>query len=182
MIDKYAHHLKSMGMHGIMLHGMTGEGMTLTMDERKKLTEKWLEVTRKYELKMVVNIGGIDLPEIYELAEHAEKLKVDAVMLMPDLFYRPRTEEDLVLFLKDIMIHMPTRPVLYYHIPMMTEVYCKFNSKPNYYILINATLFVQYKTLHSIKFSFIYFYYSEHVPLLDVGRKGIANVCRSLLG
>lgn len=154
VIDKYAHHLKSMGMHGIMLHGMTGEGMTLTMDERKKLTEKWLEVTRKYELKMVVNIGGIDLPEIYELAEHAEKLKVDAVMLMPDLFYRPRTEEDLVLFLKDIMIHMPTRPVLYYHIPMMTEVYCKFNSKPNYYILINATLFVQYKnsTQHKIFF------------------------------
>lgn len=131
VIDKYAHHLKSMGMHGIMVNGMTGEGMTLTMDERKKLTEKWLEVARKYELKMVVNIGGIDLPEIYELAEHAEKLKVDAVMLMPDLFYRPRVEEDLVMYLKDIMLHMPTRPVLYYHIPMMTEVYCTFKIQIN---------------------------------------------------
>lgn len=107
VIDKYAHHLKNMGMHGIMVNGMTGEGMTLTMDERKKLAEKWLEVARKYELKMVLNIGGIDLPEIYELAEHAEKLKIDAVMLMPDLFYRPRVEEDLVMYLKDIMLHMP---------------------------------------------------------------------------
>lgn len=122
-----------MGMHGIMVNGMTGEGMTLTMDERKKLTEKWLEVARKYELKMVINIGGIDLPEIYELAEHAEKLKVDAVMLLPDLFYRPRVEEDLVMYLKDIMLHMPTRPVLYYHIPMMTEVYCKFQTQ-NYFL------------------------------------------------
>lgn len=128
VIDKYAHHLKTMGMHGVMVNGMTGEGMTLTMDERKKVTEKWMEVTRKYDLKMLVNIGGITLTEVYELAEHAEKLKVDAVMIMPDLFYRPKTEEDLVMFMKDIMMHMPSRPVFYYHIPMMTEVYCKSKS------------------------------------------------------
>lgn len=127
MVDKYAQFLKSMGMMGIMLNGMTGEGMTLTMDERKKLTEKWMEATRKYNMKMIVNIGGADLPEMYEMAEHAEKLKVDAVMLMPDFFYRPRTEEDLVMYLKDIMTRMPTRPMFYYHIPVMTEVYSKFH-------------------------------------------------------
>lgn len=117
-----------MGMHGVMVNGMTGEGMTLTMDERKKVTEKWWEVTRKYEMKMIVNIGGIALPDMYELAEHAEKLKVDAVMLMPDLFYKPKSVEDLVYYIKDIAIRMPTRPIFYYHIPIMTEVYCKFCS------------------------------------------------------
>lgn len=127
MIDKYAQYLKKMGMQGVMVNGMTGEGMTLTMDERKQLTEKWMEVTRKYDLKMIVNIGGMDLPEIYELAEHAEKIKVDAVMVMPDFFYRPRTEEDLLTYIKDIYTRMPTRPLFYYHIPMMTEVYCKLN-------------------------------------------------------
>lgn len=126
VIDKYAHFLKSMGMQGVMINGLTGEGMTLLLDERKRLTEKWVEVTRKYDLKLLVNIGGMNLAEIYELAEHAEKLKVDAVMLMPDLFYKPITEEDLVLYLKDIVTRMPTRPLLYYHIPMMTNVYCKF--------------------------------------------------------
>lgn len=129
MIDKYANHLKNSGMHGVMVNGMTGEGMTLTMDERKRITEKWFEVTRKYDMKMLLNIGGLDLAEIYELAEHAEKIKVDAVMLLPDLFYKPRTEEDLVMFMKDITLRMPTRPVFYYHIPMMTDVYyCKFKS------------------------------------------------------
>lgn len=126
VIDKYAHHLKTIGMHGVMINGMTGEGMTLTMDERKKLTEKWLEVTRKYEMKMIVNIGGLNLPETYELAEHAERMKVDGVLLLPDLFYKPKTEEDLMMYLKNIMTYMPTRPVFYYHIPMMTDVYCKF--------------------------------------------------------
>lgn len=123
VIDKYAHHLKTMGFHGVMVNGSTGEGMTLTVDERVKLAEKWFEVTRKYDLKMLLNIGGLDLPELYLLAEHAEKLKVDAVMVMPDLFYKPKTEEDLFYYIKDIVTRMPTRPVLYYHIPIMTEVH-----------------------------------------------------------
>jgi len=126
VIDKYAQHLKTKGYHGVMVLGSTGEGTTLTIDERMKLTEKWYEVTRKYDLKMLLNIGGLDLPEVYLLAEHAEKLKVDAVMLMPDLFYKPRTEEDLVYYIKDIVARMPTRPVFYYHIPMMTDVYLDF--------------------------------------------------------
>jgi len=122
MIDKYCHHLKSMGMHGVMVHGMTGEVTTLKLEERMKLTEKWMEVTRKYDMKMLLNIGGTDLTDIYTMAEHAEKLKIDAVMVMPDLFYRPYAEEDLVMYIKDICMRMPTRPVFYYHIPMMTGV------------------------------------------------------------
>lgn len=125
VIDKYVQQLTTIGMHGIMVNGMTGEGMTLTIDERKKLTEKWFEVTRKYGMKMVVNIGGLPLPEVYELAEHAERLKVDGVLITTDLFYKPKTEEDLVVYLRDIMVHMPTRPVFYYHIPIMTDVYRK---------------------------------------------------------
>jgi len=126
MIDKYAHFLKAKGMHGVMVNGMTGEGMTLTLDERKKLAEKWFEVTRKYDLKMLLNIGGISITETYELAEHAERLKVDAVMLMPDLFYKPITEVDLVKYIKDIVMYMPTRPVFYYHIPFLTNVHMDF--------------------------------------------------------
>lgn len=83
MIDKYAHFLKNKGMHGVMVLGYTGEGMVITVEERKRVAEEWYKVTRKYGLKMLLNIGGIALPEIYQLAEHAEALKVDAVMVLP---------------------------------------------------------------------------------------------------
>lgn len=126
MIDKYCQHLKTMGMHGVMCHGMTGEGMCMTLDERMKSCEKWMEVTRKYDMKMLLNIGGMDLPDMYMMAEHAERLKVDAVMLMPDLFYKPMCEEDLMMYMKDMMMRMPTRPMYYYHIPMMTGVHSKY--------------------------------------------------------
>lgn len=123
MIDKYCQWMKSMGMQGVMIHGMTGEGMCMTMDERMRMTDKWHECTRKYGLKMLVNIGGMDLPSVYCLADHAEKLKVDAVMLMPDMFYKPMCEDDLMCYMKDVMKRMPTRSVMYYHIPMMTGIH-----------------------------------------------------------
>jgi len=127
VLDKYAHHLKTMGMHGVYVNSMTGEGLTLTVEERKKLSEKWYELGRKYELKVVVNIGGLPLPYVYELAQHAEQYKFDAVMVMPDVYYKPKTAEDLVYYLKDVQKYMPTRPFFYYHIPMMTEVYKYIN-------------------------------------------------------
>jgi len=123
MIDKYAHFLKTKGMHGVMVLGYTGEGMVLTVEERKRVAEEWFKVTRKYDLKMLLNIGGMTLPEVYELAEHAEKLMVDAVMVLPDLFYKPYYVEDLVKYIKDIHMYMPTRPLMYYHIPFMTDVH-----------------------------------------------------------
>lgn len=118
-----------------------GEGMALTVDERMKLAERWYEVTRKYDLKMLLNIGGLPLPELYLLAEHAEKLKVDAVMLMPDLFYKPKSVEDLVYYIKDIVIRMPTRPIFYYHIPIMTDVYCEFGFFLKTFMLFNRIIF-----------------------------------------
>lgn len=126
MIDKYAHFLKTKGVHGVMVNGYTGEGLTLTVDERKKLAEEWFKVTRKYDLKMLLNIGGMSVPYVYELAEHAEKLMVDAVMIMPDMYYKPMMIEDLVKYMKDIMMYMPTRPMFYYHIPLYTEFHSKF--------------------------------------------------------
>lgn len=133
MIDKYCQWMKSMGMHGVMVHGMTGEGMCMTMEERMRMTEKWHECTRKYGMTMLLNIGGMDLPSVYMMAEHAEKLKVDAVMMMPDMFYKPMTEEDLMMYMKDVMMHMPTRPCMYYHIPMMTGVHSKYSTREIYF-------------------------------------------------
>lgn len=112
-----------MGMMGIMVNGMTGEGMCLTLEERMRTAEKWMEASRKYDMKMLLNIGGMDLIDVYTMAEHAERMKVDAVMLMPDLFFKPRTEDDLMMYMKDVMMRMPTRPTYFYHIPMMTGVY-----------------------------------------------------------
>jgi len=123
MIDKYAQYMKSKGMHGVMVNGATGEGLTLRVEERKRLAEEWLKVARKHQLSMLLQIGGTNVADVYDLAEHAEKIGVDAVLLLPALFYRPYTEEDLVHYIREVAQYCPSLPVLYYHIPTFTKVY-----------------------------------------------------------
>lgn len=113
-------------MHGVMVNGMTGEGMTLRVEERKRLTEEWFKVTRKHQLTMLLNIGGTNIADVYDMAEHAEKLGVDGILVLPDLFFRPVVEEDLLSYIRDVSKYAPSIPILYYHIPFMTNIRCKY--------------------------------------------------------
>lgn len=140
VIEKYGVYLKTKGIQGVFVNGVTGEGTTLRIDERKHLAEEWLKVCRKHGLTMVLCIGGADIADVYEMTEHAEKIGVDCIVLLPDLFYKPRTEEDLVNYFKDINKYVSRVPLFYYHIPEYTDVKCKQISK----------------TLVSVKHSIIY--------------------------
>lgn len=127
VIDKYAHYLKTKGVQGVLVNGVTGEGTTLRVDERKHLAEEWFKMSRKHGFAMFLCIGGIDIADVYELSEHAEKLGVDGIVLLPDLFYKPRIEEDLVNYFKDINKYVSKTPLYYYYIPEYTGVKCKFH-------------------------------------------------------
>lgn len=122
IIDKYCEYLKKSGVHGVLINGTSGEGSCLSTDERKRLAEEWLKACRKYSVVMMLQIGGCFMEGVFELAEHAEKIGVDCVLCLPDLFFKPKIEEDLVDYIKSIARHCPTRPFYYYHIPKMSGV------------------------------------------------------------
>ncbi|XP_031634410.1 N-acetylneuraminate lyase B-like [Contarinia nasturtii] len=122
VIEKYGQYLKTKGIHGVLVNGTVGEGTCLRFEEHKRLAEEWLKVCRKHGLTMLLTIGGVGVTEVYDLVEHAEKIGVDCITLLPDLFYKPRTEEDLVDYIKDVVKHCPTRPIYYHHIPTYTSV------------------------------------------------------------
>lgn len=71
-------------------------------------------------------IGGTSITDVYELAEHAEKCGISAVLCLPDLFFRPTVEEELVEYFKDIASYCPNRPLYYYHIPQFSHVRRKY--------------------------------------------------------
>lgn len=104
------------------MNGTTGEGVCQRIDERKRNFEEWLTSCRKYDMKCMVQIGGTGTSNVYDLAEHAEETKADAVLCLPDLFFKPTCEEDLVDYLKNVAEYCPTRPFFYYHIPSFTKV------------------------------------------------------------
>lgn len=125
VIDKYAKWIKERGIRGVLVNGTTGEGVCQRTDERKKSLEEWLKSSRKYDLKCMVHVGGAAVSAVRDLAEHAEDNKADAVLCLPELFFKPTCEEDLVHYLKDVADHCPTRPLFYYHFPAFSKVNCE---------------------------------------------------------
>lgn len=122
VIEPYANLLKLKGISAILVNGTSGEGMLLSVEERKRVTEKWSEVCRKLNILLMVQISGCPFVDVVELAKHAASLHVDGVLCLPELYFKPRTIEKLVEYMSDIAVHCPAVPLYYYHIPMFTQV------------------------------------------------------------
>lgn len=128
VIDKYAKYLKSNQIHGALVNGTTGEGMTMSKDERKKMAETWRAACSKHSLTFMIQIGGAPIADVIDLANHAEEIGADAVLCLPELYFKPQTEEQLVKYVSRIAEFCPKTPFLYYHIPRNTKTDCKFKT------------------------------------------------------
>ncbi|XP_035449712.2 N-acetylneuraminate lyase-like [Spodoptera frugiperda] len=122
VIPAYMEHLKKHRVNGILVSGTTGEGMSLNVEERKSLLEAWVFVARPAQTKVIAQVGGAALPDVLELAKHAEKLNVDGIMTLPELYYKPRTTDQLISYLQRVSAAAPTLPLVYYDFPMMSGV------------------------------------------------------------
>lgn len=122
IIEAYARNLKQNGISAVLINGTSGEGMLMSVAERKLITEKWHKVCRDFGILMMVQISGCPFVDVIELAKHAEKLKVDGVLCLPELYFKPKTIDSLVDYLKRISTYCPSLPLYYYHIPMFTNV------------------------------------------------------------
>lgn len=121
-IEPYVEMLKSYDVKGVLVNGTSGEGMLLNTEERMLLAEAWQRACKKHEITVMVQIGGAPHPDVVQLAQHASQLDVDAVLCLPELYFKPKTPEKLVAYLEGIAKHCPTIPFFYYHIPMFTDV------------------------------------------------------------
>lgn len=122
LIKPYAELLKSKGITAILVNGTSGEGMSLSLEERKNVTQKWSDVCKTLDILLMVQISGCSFSDVIQLAQQAEHLKVDGVLCLPELYFKPKTIEKLVDCLGDIASYCPSIPLYYYHIPMFTQV------------------------------------------------------------
>lgn len=121
VIESYAQHLVSTGVVGVFVCGTTGEGASLTLDERKAVAQRWVDVAGK-SLKVIVHTGHPSLPEAQHLAAHAQKIGAYATAAMAPYFFKPSSAADLVEFCAALAAAAPAIPFYYYHIPSMSGV------------------------------------------------------------
>lgn len=106
---------------GAFICGTTGEGASLTTEERQSVAEKWCTL-KPSDFELIVHVGHTSQQEAQHLAAHAESIGADAIAAIAPFFVKPRDVNTLVQFCKDIAGAAPTLPFYFYHMPSMSGV------------------------------------------------------------
>jgi N-acetylneuraminate lyase len=120
-IEGYARHLHNDGVVGAFVCGTTGEGISLSVEERMQVAERWVATAPK-ELRVIVHVGHASLIDCQCLARHAQSIGADSVACMAPFFFKPNSAECLVRWCEQVASAAPELPFYYYHIPSMTGV------------------------------------------------------------
>ncbi len=121
MIERQAKFLVNNGVSGAFVCGTTGEGLSLTIEERQQVARRWCSVADA-KLRVIVHVGHVGLEDCCTLAAHAQKIGAHAVSCFAPCFFKPATINDLVDFCAKVAAAAPETPFYYYHIPSMTGV------------------------------------------------------------
>jgi len=121
-VEPYADLLVRSGVAGAFIGGTTGESLSLTVDERIDLAERWLRAAPD-GLKVIIHVGAENLGDAQQLARHAAEGGAFAVAAMPPTFFRPAGIDGLVAWCRRVADAADGLPFFYYHIPALTGVH-----------------------------------------------------------
>ena len=121
VIRQYADYLCQRGVLNVFVSGTTGEGLTLTVSERKLLAEEWVKVAAG-RITVIVQVGCESLKDTCTLAEHAQEIGANAIGVLPSSYHKPPSIVHLVTCLEKVCEAASSIPLYYYHIPARTGV------------------------------------------------------------
>ncbi|MDQ1042212.1 dihydrodipicolinate synthase family protein [Streptomyces sp. V4I2] len=118
-IRRQADHIIGGGIHGLVPGGSTGEFTTLSLGERKQVTELYVEAAGG-RVPVVAGTGALSTADTVELSVHAEKAGASAVMIVPPFYDAPTFDEMRGFF--GAVSDAIDIPIMYYNIPSATGV------------------------------------------------------------
>jgi N-acetylneuraminate lyase len=122
-VEKQAAHLVANQVAFAFIGGSTGESHSLTLDERRRLAQRWFEVARGTPLRIVVHVGSNCLADARDLAAQAQSLGALAIAAIAPGYFKPRSLDALIACCADIAGAAPETPFYFYDIPVLTGVH-----------------------------------------------------------
>lgn len=123
VIPTYYRMLVDNGVTGAFICGSTGEGVSMTPQERMAVAEAWAACSKSNpDFKVMTLLGGTSLADCKELARHARKIGLYAVSFTAPFYFKPASVKPLADCCKAVADEVPDMPFYYYHIPVLTGV------------------------------------------------------------
>jgi 4-hydroxy-tetrahydrodipicolinate synthase len=110
------HHLLGNGSDGLVLAGTTGEGATMTDEEKVRLWE--IGVAESGDAPIIAGTGTYDTRHSVELTERAHEAGVDAMLVVTPYYLRPNRRGILAHY--QAVAAATDRPIVAYNIPSRT--------------------------------------------------------------
>jgi N-acetylneuraminate lyase len=104
---------------GLYVCGSTGEGMSLTSDERRQVAEAYQRAVDG-RVPVFVQVGHNSLAEARALAAHAQSIGAAAVSATCPSYFKIASVNTLIESMAVIASGAPELPFYYYHIPALT--------------------------------------------------------------
>jgi len=187
--ERLAQHLIDTGTQGIVVSGTTGESPTLTTAEKLELF-KVVKGVAAGKAAVIAGTGNYCTAESIELSRQAEKIGVDAVMLVAPYYIKP-SQEGLYQHFKAVAQSISI-PVILYNVPTRTvtniepQTIIRLSEIPNIVSVKEAS-----KNLEAVAEirantppSFLIYSGDDGVtlPIMAVGGHGIISVAGHLAG
>lgn len=107
------------GCHGFFTCGSAGEGLFMSIDERKQALETVVDAVRG-KAKVIAHVGAMNTRDTAALAEHAGKSGADAVCALPPMYFK-QSWDACIAHIR-ATAEAAQCPTFYYHIPHLTYV------------------------------------------------------------
>jgi N-acetylneuraminate lyase len=121
VVGPLAVHLQRQGVVGVFVNGTTGEGMSLSIEEREQLAAEWRSALPA-GMRLFVHVGHHSLAECQRLARHAQRIGADAIAAIAPGFFKPTGISELVEWCVPVAAAAPELPFYFYHMPSMSGV------------------------------------------------------------
>lgn len=108
------------GAEGFYCCGSSGEGLLLTLEERKQVLEHVLKAADG-RAPVISHVGTIRTRDVADLADHAMSAGALAVSMIPPYYYKFSMDE-IMGYYEDVIKALPHVPAIVYNIPQFTGV------------------------------------------------------------
>jgi N-acetylneuraminate lyase len=124
IVGEYAARMKQLGVAGVFVNGSSGEGMLLSVSERKEMAEEWAAHGTE-NFKVIIHVGSSSVEIARDLAAHAQSVGAFAIASMAPNFFPSSDVNVIADYCRQVAAEAPLLPFYYYHLPVATGSHIK---------------------------------------------------------